>query len=940
MSSRIKKRKKVLVIGSGPIIIGQACEFDYSGSQCCLALKEEGISPIVLNNNPATIMTDNFVADKVYMMPMTVESIEKILDKERPDAVILTMGGQTALNLGRECFELGLFDEYGVEPIGVDMEAIEICESREKFKARMQELGIPIPQSRSVRSVLEGIEFIDEYGLPVIIRPSYTLGGKGSGIAKTKEEFEKKLIHALKTSPIHEALVEKALIGWGEFELEVMRDIDGNFIVVCAIENVHPMGIHTGDSITIAPALTLPDTVFQKMRDYAKKVLESFSYFCGGCNVQFALSPDEREEVYIIEVNPRVSRSSALASKATGYPIARIATKLALGYRLWEIKNPITGTSAFFEPSIDYVVVKIPRWDFQKFPGVDRTLYSGMKSVGEVMAIGRSFQEALQKAVRGLELYREGIGADGKSFKRLEDIIPRVEQPSWDHIFRIYDALMNGVSMRKVYAMTHIHKWFLNQIEELANMEKKLSKYTINTIPREVLQESKEMGFSDSQIAWCLKCSPSEVEKLRKKLDIRVKYKVVDTCAGEFPAITPYYYSTYSGVENESLCVKGKPKVAIIGSGPNRIGQGIEFDYCCVQGIVAAKKAGYYTIMINSNPETVSTDFNVADKLYFDPLTPEDVYNILENEDFPPVILQLGGQTPIKLGKYLHQRNIRILGTPWESIDIAEDRGKFSKLMEELDIPYPPYRVVESVEDAIKSADELGYPVLVRPSYVLGGQKMRIVFNPDELESHLLDILKEMPENTIIIDKFMENATEAEIDGICDGVSFKVMGVMEHVEPAGIHSGGAYAVLPPFSLPPIIIEKMEEYAEKISLALKIRGLVNIQYIIHNQEVYVIEVNPRASRTMPFISKAYNIPFLQYATLIMLGVKTVKDFDIKIPRDGYAIKIPVFSFDSLPGAEKILGPEMKSTGEAIHFVENLRDPFFRNIYSERKMYLAR
>lgn len=935
-----EKIKKVLIIGSGPIVIGQACEFDYSGSQAALALKEEGIETIVLNNNPATIMTDSFVADKVYLLPIELESVEKILKEERPDAVLLTMGGQTALNVGRECNENGLFEMYGCKPIGVSPEAIEVAESRELFKKRMQELGVPVPPSKSVKSVLDGIEAVEEIGLPVIIRPSYMLGGSGSSIVLSKENLEKALINALKASPIHEVLVEKALIHWKEFELEVMKDADGNFIVVCAIENVHPMGIHTGDSITVAPALTLPDKVYQKMRDYAKAIMLSFKEFAGGCNVQFAVSP-VKEEIYIIEINPRVSRSSALASKATGYPIARIAAKLAIGYRLHELKNQITGTNAFFEPAIDYVVVKIPRWDFQKFPGADRHLSSQMKSIGEVMAIGKTFKEAIQKAVRGLELGYAGLGTNRLSLLRYDQILPRLENPSWDHIFRIFDALKAGMSIRKIHQITGIDKWFLNEIEELVNVENELLKYNINNIPSDLLQKAKDCGFTDEQIAYYLKTTPDEIAKLRKKLEIRPVFKVVDTCSAEFPAITPYYYSTYNGVENESPVIKGKKKVLIIGSGPNRIGQGIEFDYCCVQGIIAAKQSGYYTIMVNSNPETVSTDFSVADKLYFEPLDPESIMNILEHEEYPPVIIQLGGQTPLKLGEYLYKKNIRILGTQWEHIDISENREKFSKLMNELDIPYPRYKVVHSVEEALKVGEEIGFPLLVRPSYVLGGQRMRIVLNSDELENHLLEIFKEMPNNSVILDEFIDGAIEAEIDAICDGVSFQVMGVMEHIEPGGIHSGDSYAVLPPFSLSPLIIETMEEYASRIALALNVRGLINTQFLISNNEkVYVIEANLRASRTMPFICKAYKIPFLQYATQIILGTKTLRDFKISIPRNGYAIKIPVMSLDKLPGAEMTLGPEMKSTGEAIYFISSLKDPFFRQKFRERKMYLTR
>lgn len=932
--------KHVLIIGSGPIIIGQACEFDYSGSQAARSLREEGIKVTLVNSNPATIMTDPVTADKVYLFPLTVESIEKILE-ENPDidSVLPTMGGQTALNLAMQCNELGIWENYGVRLIGVDIEAIDITENREKFRQLLDSINVPYAPSKIVNSFLEGKAFAQEIGFPLVIRPSYTLGGTGASFVFKKEDFDKALQRGLQASPIHEVMIDKAMLGWKEFELELLRDSNDNVAIICTIENFDPMGIHTGDSITVAPAMTLSDKTFQQMRDMAIKMMRSIGNFAGGCNVQFAVSPDEKEEIIAIEINPRVSRSSALASKATGYPIAKIAAKLAIGYHLDELTNPVTGsTSAYFEPVQDYVIVKIPRWNFNKFEGADRTLGLQMKSVGEVMAIGRSFQEALQKACQSLEINRNGLGADGRELRDQEQILKSLENPSWNRLFHIYDAFKMGISMKTIYEKTKIDKWFLHQIEELVLLEREIEKYTLDTIPRDLLYEAKQKGYADRQIAHLLRCLESEVRKKRIEFGINRVFKLVDTCAAEFAAETPYYYSTFED-ENESL-VSDKPKIVILGSGPNRIGQGIEFDYACVHGVLAAKECGYETIMINCNPETVSTDFNVSDKLYFEPVFWEHVYDIIEHEKPVGVIVQLGGQTALKLAEKLNRYGIPIVGTSYESIDLAEDRGRFSDLLKSLDIPYPPYTSVTTAEEALEKAKEIGFPMLVRPSYVLGGQSMKIVINEEELEKQVVEILRLMPGNKILLDRFLSGAIEAEADAICDGEDCYTIGVMEHIEPAGIHSGDSYAVLPPFDLSPLIVETIEDYTHKIAKALKVKGLINVQFAIHQGKVYVIEANPRASRTVPFIAKAYREPYVNFATKVMLGHLKVKDIPFNPHRQGYAIKIPVFSFDKFPNVNKELGPEMKSTGEAIYFIENLKDKFFREIYSERNIYLSR
>lgn len=935
--------KHILIIGSGPIIIGQACEFDYSGSQASRSLREEGIRVSLINSNPATIMTDPVTADHIYLLPLEPESLIKILEEQKNsaqpiDAVLPTMGGQTALNLCKEADEMGIWKRYGVKLIGVDIEGIERAENREVFRKLMGEIDVPVAQSRTANSMLEGKEIAQEIGFPLVIRPSYTLGGTGGGFVHKKEEFEAALERGLKASPSHEVLVEKAVLGWKEYELELLRDADDNVVIICVVENFDPMGVHTGDSITIAPAMTLSDTVYQRMRNMAMRMMRSLGNFAGGCNVQFALNP-ETEDIIAVEINPRVSRSSALASKATGYPIAKIAAKLAIGYRLDELRNQITKTtSAYFEPALDYVVVKIPRWNFDKFAGCDETLGLQMKSVGEVMSIGRTFIEALQKACQSLENDSIGLGADGKQWKKSEEILDRIQKPHWDRLFRIKDALTLGVPVKTIHKLTQIDIWFLNQIHELVKTELELRKYTLENIPADMLRDAKQKGYSDAQIATILNSREDDVYAKRKECNIRRTYKLVDTCAAEFPAQTPYYYSTFES-ENESIS-SNKKKIIVLGSGPNRIGQGIEFDYCCVHGLLALKECGYEAIMINCNPETVSTDFDMADKLYFEPVFWEHLIEIIEHEKPEGVIVQLGGQTALKLAKRLHENGIKIIGTSFENMDIAEDRGAFSDLLKELGIPYPDYGVAYNVDEAVEVAKRVGYPVLVRPSYVLGGQRMRIVINDEELETAVLKLLKHMPGNKILIDHFLDRADEAEIDAICDGNEIHVMGVMEHIEPAGIHSGDSSAVLPTFNLPYEVVTKMAEYAEQIAFALKIKGLINIQFAIKNGKVYVIEANPRASRTTPFIAKAYQTPYLNIATKVMIGANKLKDFTIEKKMRGYAIKEPVFSFNKFPGVNKELGPEMKSTGEAIRFINDLFDPFFRQLYKEKSMYLSR
>jgi carbamoyl-phosphate synthase large subunit len=930
--------KSVLIIGSGPIVIGQACEFDYAGSQAARSLREEGIEVTLINSNPATIMTDSLTADNVYLRPLEKKYIIEILEKHKIDAVLPTMGGQTALNLAIECDKAGVWAKYGVKIIGVDIAAIKTTEDRELFRLKMLELGVGVCKGSTARSFLEGKEIAQEIGFPLVIRPSYTLGGTGGGFVESADLFDKALIEGLHASPIHEVLVEQSIMGWKEYELELLRDNIGNVIIICSIENFDPMGIHTGDSITVAPAMTLPDTIYQQMRDLAIKMMNGIGQFAGGCNVQFSVNPVD-DSIIGIEINPRVSRSSALASKATGYPIAKIAAKLAIGYNLDELKNQITkNTSAFFEPALDYVIVKIPRWNFDKFKGADRELGLTMKSVGEVMGIGKNFQEALQKACQSLEIKRNGLGADGKELTNQEQILHSLKHPSWNRLFHIYDAFKMGIPMKTIQQLTKIDKWFLHQIEELLVLEKEIQHYTLDTLPQELMMEAKQKGYADRQIAHLLNCLESQVHSKRQEMNIKRVYKLVDTCAAEFEAATPYYYSTFAQ-ENESVR-SDKKKVVVLGSGPNRIGQGIEFDYSCVHGVLAAKECGYETIMINCNPETVSTDFDIADKLYFEPVFWEHIYDIIQHEQPEGVIVQLGGQTALKLAEKLHRYGIKIFGTSFESLDLAEDRGSFSTLLKENNIPYPKFGVIEDAEQALELAKDLGFPLLVRPSYVLGGQSMKIVINMNELESHVVDLLKDLPGNQVLLDHFLENAIEAEADAICDGEDVYIIGIMEHIEPAGIHSGDSYAVLPAFDLSENVINQIKEHTKKIALALGTVGLINIQFAVKDELVYIIEANPRASRTVPFICKAYGESYVNYATKVMLGEKKVKDFKFNPKLEGYAIKIPVFSFSKFKNVNKELGPEMKSTGEAIYFIDDLQDDFFVKVYSERNLYLSR
>ena len=948
--------RSVLIIGSGPIVIGQACEFDYSGSQAARSLREEGIEVTLLNSNPATIMTDPVVADHVYLMPINIQSVVHILETEKIDAVLPTMGGQTALNLCMEAYELGVWEKYKVRVLGADFKAIEKTENREAYRQWMVELGIGTAPSFTANSFLEGKEAAQKIGFPLVIRASYTLGGAGGSFVHTKEEFDVKLQRGLDASPSHEVLIEKAVLGWKEYELEVMKDSADNFVVICTVENFDPMGVHTGDSITVAPAMTLSDRAYQRMREYSKRMITDLGSFAGGCNIQFAIDP-VNEDIISIEMNPRVSRSSALASKATGYPIAKIAAKLAIGYNLDELNNQITKTtSAFFEPALDYTIVKIPRWNFDKFAGADDSLGLQMKAVGEVMAIGRSFQEALQKACQSLENNRIGLGADGKTWVSTDDMLQGIKVPSWDRIFRIYDALKLGVPLKTIQDITRIDPWYLHQIMDLVDTEKKIRKMELKEIDHDLMLDLKQKGYSDQQLAYLTSTTEDEVYDYRsKKLHIKRVYKLVDTCAAEFEAKTPYYYSTFEAAPVTPPLSKGaggfdihtnespvtpKKKVIVLGSGPNRIGQGIEFDYCCVHGVLAIKEAGFEAIMLNCNPETVSTDFDIADKLYFEPVFWEHLRELIEHEKPEGVIVQLGGQTALKLAKNLHEAGIKIIGSSYDSMDIAEDRERFSDMLKSLNIPYPEYGAAKNAEDAIEVAHRIGFPVLVRPSYVLGGQRMRIVIDDEELTKAVVKIVKHFPDNNILIDHFLDRAEEAEVDAIFDGETVEIMGIMEHIEPAGIHSGDSNAVLPPYNLSEHVIMMMREYTDKIARALNIRGLINIQFAIKGGKVYVIEANPRASRTTPFICKAYGIPYLNYATKVMLGVNKITDITYNKRLVGYAIKEPVFSFDKFPGVSRELGPEMKSTGEAIYFIKDLYDPHFRELYKKKSMMLSK
>ena len=933
----------ILLIGSGPIVIGQACEFDYSGSQSARALMDEGYRVVLVNSNPATIMTDPLMADKVYLRELTPSSIAQIARKEQPDAVLPTMGGQTGLNVAQDLKESGFWAEEGIEVIGVDIDTVQITEDRQQFRDLMDEIGLDQSRSRTAKSLLEAKEITQDLGgLPVVIRPSYTLGGAGGGIVWSADRFEEMVTRGLELSPAHQVLIDECLFGWKEYELELLRDPNDNVIIVASIENVTPMGVHTGDSVTVAPQQTLTDKQFQKMRDAAILAMNSIGTFAGGCNIQFAYEPGT-DRMIVIEINPRVSRSSALASKATGYPIAKVASKLAIGYTLDELPNEITGdTSACFEPSLDYVVTKIPRFNFDKFEGVDEELTTQMKAVGEVMSIGRTFNESLQKAWQSLEIGYAGLGADRPDADR-ETVRERLKKPYWDNLLHVRHAFRYGASVEEVHDVTQIDPWFLHQIQALVEREEDIRETPLREMDDRFLWEAKRAGFSDEQIAYLVPddAEDREVRAHRKDRDITPTYQVVDTCAGEFPAETPYYYSSYETV-NESA-VTDREKVLILGSGPNRIGQGIEFDYSCVHGVKAAQEMGYEALMLNCNPETVSTDFDVADKLYFEPVFWERVQDVIDLEQPEGVILQLGGQTAIKLGERFEADGVHIFGTSYSKMDLVEDRGKFTDILKRLEIPSPPYGVAHSVEEAVATSDDLGYPTLIRPSYVLGGEGMRIAINRDEVAEYVENILSIYPENEILLDRFLEDAIEIDVDAVCDGEEVWITGIMQHIEPAGVHSGDSTAVLPPFSLSEDIQETIRQYTRDLAFELDVTGLLNVQMIVKDDVVYVIEANPRASRTVPFVAKASGIPIPAIATKVMLGEKLAtfrERGDLESDLTGYAIKEPVFSWDKFPEVPKELGPEMKSTGESIAFVDSLSDEHFEQPYEMKDLYLSR
>jgi carbamoyl-phosphate synthase large subunit len=912
--------RKIMVIGSGPIVIGQAAEFDYSGSQACKALREEGYEVVLVNSNPATIMTDPEMADRVYIEPLDAEIVAKIIERETPDALLPTLGGQTALNLAVQLTEMGVLDKYGVELIGAKFEAIKKAEDRELFKEAMRKIGLDVPKSDVAHDVSEALAIADEIGYPVVVRPAFTLGGTGGGIAYNREELREIAERGIKMSMINQVLIEEGVLGWKEFELEVMRDLADNVVIICSIENFDPMGVHTGDSITVAPAQTLTDVEYQYLRDAAIKIIREIGVETGGSNIQFAVHP-ENGRVVAIEMNPRVSRSSALASKATGFPIAKIAAKLAVGYTLDEIPNDITKeTPASFEPTIDYVVVKIPRFAFDKFPTANQVLGSQMKSVGEVMAVGRTFEEALQKAIRSLEIGRYGLGCDGKDKEvTMEEIRERLRYPNASRVFYIRYALQKGMSVNEIYELTKIDPWFIDKIKNLVEFEEQLKqiaeRMSIEEVPKEILKKAKELGYSDRQLAVIFNTTEREVRRVRKGKGLRVVYKMVDTCAAEFEAKTPYYYSTYED-ENEALRSERK-KVMILGAGPNRIGQGIEFDYCCVHAVFSLKDEGYETIMVNCNPETVSTDYDTSDRLYFEPITHEDVMNIYENEQPEGVIVQFGGQTPLNIARELEDSGARILGTSVDSIDIAEDRERFAELLERLNIPQPENGIAHSLEEAKEIARKIGFPVLVRPSYVLGGRAMEIVYDEETLERYITEALEVSPEKPILIDKFLEDAIEVEVDALCDGEEVVIGGIMEHIEEAGVHSGDSACVLPPVSLDEATINTIVDYTRKMALALNVVGLINIQYAVKDGKVYVLEANPRASRTVPFVSKATGTPLAKIAAKLMMG-KKLRELGVKekLKLKHVAVKEAVFPFIKLPGVDPVLGPEMKSTGEVM------------------------
>jgi len=931
--------KKILLIGSGPIVIGQACEFDYSGTQACKALREEGYEIVLVNSNPATIMTDPETADRTYIEPITWQIVEKIIAREKPDALLPTLGGQTALNTAMDLVKHGVLAKYGVEMIGARADVIDKAEDRQKFKDAMVKIGIDVPRSGVARSLAQALDILDVIGLPCVLRPSFTMGGSGGGIAYNREEFVDLVTRGLQLSPVGETLIEESLIGWKEFELEVMRDVADNVVIICSIENLDPMGVHTGDSVTVAPIQTLSDKEYQRMRDQAKAIIREIGVETGGSNIQFAVNPADGRMI-VIEMNPRVSRSSALASKATGFPIAKIAAKLAVGYTLDELRNDITReTPASFEPTIDYVVTKVPRFAFEKFPEADPTLTTQMKSVGETMAIGRTFKESLQKALRGLEVGRFGLGCDRRDRwgsdnpPTTEEIAQKLARPNSERLWYIRYALKGGMSLDDIHQRTKIDPWFLRAMADLVTVEDELAALgSLAAVTPELMLTAKQHGFVDRQLANLWRCPESEVRRVRQGFGVEAVFKSVDTCAAEFEAYTPYYYSTYespirtahgTAVEDEVRAATGKPRIMILGGGPNRIGQGIEFDYCCVQAAFALRAAGYEVIMVNSNPETVSTDYDTSDHLFFEPLTVEDVLNVHDRMKPDGVIVQFGGQTPLNLAKALEAAGVPIIGTSVDSIDIAENRKRFAVLVDELGLKQPANNTAVDAPAAVFAARKIGFPVLVRPSFVLGGRDMKIVYTEDELEAYMErvapDVNKDRP---VLIDQFLENATEVDVDCLSDGTRTVIGGVMQHIEEAGIHSGDSACVIPPYSLPPAVIEEIKVQSRKLAAALNVKGLMNIQFAVAGMRgadpvVYILEANPRASRTIPFVSKATGVPLARLAALVMAG-KTLDELGVKdeVVPTHYSVKESVFPFNKFPGVDIILGPEMKSTGEVM------------------------
>jgi len=913
---------KILIIGAGPIVIGQACEFDYSGTQACKALREEGYTVVLVNSNPATIMTDPEMADRTYIEPITVEIIEQILGVEKPDAVLPTLGGQTGLNVGMALHETGALDRHGCILIGAGAEAIRKAEDRELFKRCMEEIGLESARSALAHNLDEARRIRDEVGLPCVLRPSFTLGGSGGGIAYNRQEFDRMVAIALELSPVQSVLIEESVIGWKEYEMEVMRDGADNAVIVCSIENFDPMGVHTGDSITVAPAQTLTDKEYQRMRDASLAILRKIGVETGGSNVQFAVHPDTGRMI-VIEMNPRVSRSSALASKATGFPIAKIAAKLAVGYRLDEIRNDITReTPACFEPTIDYVVTKIPRWAFEKFPEADPVLTTQMKSVGEVMAIGRTFKESLQKALRGLEVSRFGLGCDKKDLwgtarqPTVDEIKTKLAIPHAERVWYIRYALLAGLSVDQIHVLTGIDPWFLTNIEELVALEGRLRQVqSLDEAGDALVREAKQNGFSDQQLASLWNTAEAEVRRDCQRRGIRSVFKLVDTCAAEFEAVTPYYYSTYE--REDEARIGEQPRVVILGGGPNRIGQGIEFDYCCCQAAFALRAVGYEVVMINSNPETVSTDYDTSDRLFFEPLTVEDVLNVCERVDPMGVIVQFGGQTPLNLARALEAAGVPIIGTSPESIDLAEDRERFRLVIERLGLKQPPNASTARYDEARRIAERVGYPVVVRPSFVLGGRAMEIVYDERSLDRYMVEAIEASPEHPILIDKFLEDAIEVDVDAVCDGQRTLVVGVMEHIEEAGIHSGDSACAIPPFSLPAEVVGQLKDQTYALAEALKVRGLMNIQFAVKDGDIYVLEVNPRASRTVPFVSKATGLNMAQAAARVMVGITLDEQGITTEPVPTYvSVKEAVFPFTKFPGVDIVLGPEMRSTGEVM------------------------